>query len=291
MQRLAVLGATLGLLSSAIVAATSTGTADAAATPSCNTLVSGILPSGRLIERAVHNTRMTDEKRTSGALPYKVDYMYGYDYQKVYGGYVHHYIAHTAGQPARAFLIKEVTGSPSLGLMSQGHYQLSPKGRLFADSGRYYTYGVDPSGNLMRWTRFTDNRHDLWFGSAKRVKSGMGGLRTLSFMFTWVSSAGRKDVLYGTTKSGALVQFQIPWSTPAKPKLTTVKKTGFSSYTGLSLSWCNASGTLGSFIAIDKTHNQARWYTLAGQMSPKAANLVRHPLVAPGTNWRLHATF
>ena len=163
--------------------------------------------------------------------------------------------------------------------------------RLVAGSGRYYVYGIDSHGNLKRWTRLQDSAGNVWFGSPKLVARHMGGLKTLSYSWTYQINGGWKDVLYGTTRGGALKQVRIPWRSPGNVKITTIKKTGFAAYTGLSLSICNNNAKYLSIIAIDRVHNKARWYTLPGALAPRGSNLVRRGLVARSADWRLHATF
>lgn len=293
-KRLVPVVAAVALSATALIAVPGTA-ADAAPVATamhCDTGVIGVLPSGRLMERDVRNTVITGEKK-SAPLPYKVDSMYGgVPSDTISGGFVQHFFVHASGRPAKLIDVTDKTASSILTVGVHLRYHLSPVGRTFTASGRFYTYGIAPNGNLTRWTRFTDNAGHYWFANPKVVRAGMGGVKTLSFMFWFKTDSGvRTDMLYATTKSGALKQFQIPWGAPGKPKVTTIKKTGFAQYTGTSLSWCNASGTIGSIVAVDSVHNQARWYTLAGQYKPSGVNLVRHPLVGRGANWRLHAVF
>ncbi len=284
-----------GLLTSSVAAKSAGPTVPSAGAVICKTQVIGVLPNGRLVKRLVTNTRFDSEKVTAAPLPFKVDYLFGWNSEQITGGRQYWWYAFTAGQAARRITVRDLDAEPTLAKPTVvARYRPTMNARLLADSGTYYTYGVDRRGNLMRWTKYIDDHGQYWFDTEhpKLVARNMGSLKTLSFMLTSRLSDGiRRDVLYGTTNAGALKQVQIPWGTPGKSKVTTVKTTGFASYTSLSLSWCNDSGSIGSIIAIDKVNNRARWYHLTSQYRPNVNNLVRHPLVAPGRNWRLHATF
>jgi hypothetical protein len=278
----------LGLASGAIVATTG---AAVAATPTCHTAVDGILPDGRLVDRWVTNTGVDKNHVSTTALPFSVDNMVDVGSESITGGrkyYINTFT--TGGRPHNIDVVRQ-DGSTDLTVTDSGFYSRSFSARLVAGSGRYYVYGVDQHGNLVRWTREGTNDGDYWFAYKTVVARHMGGLKTLSYSWSFKVDGGWRDFLYGTTKSGALKQFQIPWKKPAKVRTTTIRKSGFSSYTGLSLAFCNRNSKYLSIIAIDRTHNRARWYTMPKVLTPRGANLTRRGLVAPGMDWRLHATF
>ena len=276
----------------ATTAATSTA-ADAAAAPSCPTTVSGFQSDGRLVQRAVRGTQVVGEKKSATALSYPVEDAVVMGVADVKDGWVAYVDTFTAGKMPHAIDVTNVSTSASLSVKPDADFRYvgRPNGHLIAGSGRYYIYGLDANGALKRWTRVGDGG-DLAFDNrgAKVVKKGMSGLRTLSYSSTFKIGGALTDVLYGTTTSGALLQFQIPWGHPERVKTTTLRKTGFSAYRGLSLSYCGSNPTYLSFVAIDRVHNQARWFTLRNQTTPVSANLVQRGLVGKGLNWHLHAT-
>jgi hypothetical protein len=287
-KRVAHIAVTLGLVSGGLIA--STGVA-VAATPRCETSVVGVLPSGRLVDRWVKNTGLKKNHVSTDPLPFSVTNMVWTGFEKITGGGKYHVNAFGAGTRPRNLDVTRLDASTDLTVNVTKTYQRSFRPRLVAGSGRYYVYAVNKSGNLKRWTRRHDSAGNLWFDTPKLVARNMGGLKTLSYSWTYKIDGGWKDVLYGTTRGGALKQIRIPWRRPANDKVTTIKKTGFASYTGLSLSFCNNNTNYLSIVAIDRTHNRARWFTMPRALTPCAANLVRRGLVAQGSNWRLHATF
>ena len=287
-KRIAHVAVTLGLVSGAVIV--STGAA-VAATPRCETSVIGVLPSGKLVDRWVTNTALNKDRVSTDPLPFAVNSMVWTGTDKTDGGAVTQINTFTSRARPRNIDVTGQDSSAALTVKVSKVYARSFGPRLVAGSGRYYVYGVDSRGNLKRWTRQRDSAGNLWFDTPKLVARHMGGLKTLSYSWTYKIDGGWKDVLYGTTRSGALKQVRIPWRRPANAKVTTIKKTGFASYTGLSLSFCNDNVRYLSITAIDRVNNRARLYTLPGALTPRGANLVRRGLVARGSDWRLHATF
>lgn len=267
----------------------STGTAVAAA-PTCSTSVMGVLPDGRLVDRWLTNTRQDKEFTSADPLPFSVDNMVFLGSDQVTGGHVRHLNTFSSGTAPRTVDETRLDASPTMTFNVATVYARAFTARLVAGSGRFYVYSVDRHGKLMRWTRQADSAGHVWFGEPKLVARHQGGLKTLSYSWTFKIGGGWKDVLYGTTRSGALKQFKISWKQPASAKVTTVKRSGFASYTGLSLSICNNNSKYVSIIGIDAAHNQARWYTLQRSLS-RHAKLRAGGSAAPGAEWRLHAAF
>lgn len=284
---------TAGLLTAPADAARPDAGRSAATVPTCSTSVIGVLPSGKLLDRWVVNTTLKEERRTAAPLPYTPESMYSLFGEPTETGGVLHSIAHSVGQPAKLVDIIYTDGSPTITTKIVGRYRPTPKARTWANSGRFYGYAITPNGNLTRFTRFRDpDTGQYWMANPKTVKTGMSKIKAMSYSVTQTLTSGvKKDLLYATTRGGALLQIQVPWNTPGKPKVTTLKSTGFAAVTGLSLSFCNKALTIASIIAIEKGNNRARLWTLSSAYNPRPANLTRRPLVAPGAEWRLRATF
>lgn len=287
-KRMATVAVTLGLASASLIV--STGAA-VAATPTCETSVIGVLPNGRLIDRVVKNTSLEKEYVSTAALPFGVNNMVITGGEQITGGRLFHVNTFTSGGRPHNIDVTEHDSPTDLTVAVTKTYSRSIGQRLVAGSARYYVYSVDSHGRLKRWTRAADSAGHYWFDNPKLVARHLGGLKTLSYSWTYKVNGGWRDFLYGTTRGGALKQVQIPWRNPAKAKIATIKKSGFASYTGLSLSFCNNNTKYLSIVGIDRVHNRARWYTLQGVLAPRGANVVRRGWVAPGSDWRLHATF
>lgn len=286
-RRIGHVAVSLGLAAGAL---TATAGAAAAATPTCRTWVVAVTPSGRLMEREVTNTRIIVEKQTAAALPYRVDWLGNAGQSERTGATrLDHFTAFTAGQRPRALDIEAVDSSTTLTVKpSPNTYASGFPARLPAESSSYYRYGVDKRGNLKRWTWFGDGTR-LWFGDPKLVARHMGGLKTLTFDWATKRDGRWVDVLYATTRSGALKQIQVPLKKPSRARIVTLERTGFAAYSAVSPSVCNRSGSHASLIYVDAKHNLARWYTVSRQFTPKSSNVVRRGLVGRGAEWRLHA--
>jgi hypothetical protein len=287
-KRIAHATLALGLVSGGLLAS---GGAAVAAAPTCETAVVGVLPSGKLIDRDVKNTSLVKEYVSTDPLPFPVNNMVWLGGENTATGSVLYARTFTSGSRPHNIDVTFTDGSTELAVDVSKTYSRSFAPRLVAGSGRYYAYGVDGAGNLKRWIWRGDSAGNQWFDSPKLVARHMGGLKTLSYSWTYRIDGRWQDVLYGTTRGGALKQIRIPWRKPAREKVTTIKKSGFASYTGLSLSFCNDNTKYLSIVAIDRVHNKARWYTLKRALTPRATNLTRRGLVARGADWRLHATF
>lgn len=278
----------MGLVASGLIVS---GGAAEAATPSCWTQVIGVTSNGRILNRIVHGTRMTEQKVSTTAVGVPAESIVAFFGRKFTGGVTYRYHVYSPGRRAAEVDVTDRDSSSNLTTKVVGHFGRASNARHLANGAKYFTYGVDGSGNLKRWTRLDDGSGQQYLGAAKTVARNMGNLRTLSYQSSYKASGGNRDVLFGTTRAGALKQIQVPWNAPGKPKITMLRATGFASTTGLSLSQCGLSGSHASIIAIDRTHNRARWYTLRNSFTtPQPSSLVNRGLVARGANWNLHAT-
>ena len=110
----------------------------------------------------------------------------------------------------------------------------------------------------------------------------MRGLTTLAWDARTSVGGVKTDLLWATTKAGALKQIQIPVEDLSGSKVIMVKRTGFKDVTALSASFCNDEATHASLIAIEATNNRARWFTLEDQTTPETSNLINHGLIGKG---------
>lgn len=289
---LAVL-ATLGLAASALVAATGpAANATTAATPTCETALMGILDTdGSLVKRNITNTTVDSERKTATSTGLAITNLLWFDTVKVSGGRVNHIETIVYSSRPRRFSVRDIDAQPNLTLQAGPAYRpagFSP--RLVAGSGRYYVYAVGSDGNLTRWTRFKNDQNQYLYGAPKVVAHNMGGLRTLSYSSTYQLGGKYTDFLYGTSVNGALIQFQIQWSSVANKSIRYLATSGFKTTTGLSLSFCNDNLNYLSVVAIDRNAGEARWFTKAGIIQKSGAEIVDRGLIQPDADWHLHAT-
>lgn len=160
--------------------------------------------------------------------------------------------------------------------------------RLIAQAHGYYRYTLDRRGELVRRTTYQTSDGHLYYGGAHVLLDGLRGLTTLTAAsLDRVVLDGRKtDLLWATTRDGALLQVQVP--AHARARVVTVAPTGFEGVDGLSPMNCTASDET-MFVAVDRQPGTARWYTITDWTHPSAANLVDHGDVVAERPWHLHA--
>jgi len=165
----------------------------------------------------------------------------------------------------------------------------TPGQRLLTEAARSYVYMVDTRGHLNRWTTFKNYDGVFHYGDPKLIRRGMKGIRTLEWNGTLKLHRQRTDVVWATTKGGALVQIQIPVRNPKSARVVVVKREGFGDVSGLSAGICNDDKTVASLITVDRANDRAEWFTLRGQDEPDSSHLFRHGRVARSSSWKLRA--
>ncbi len=286
-NRLVSLAGVAALATSGLVAAGAAPAANAAALD-CPTLVGAVNAANRIVYRTLDNSTVLSTKTSkviSGAI---TSLLPGYSDQ-VSGGSRTIMTAYAPGTRPRLLRVTNLEASDTLSVAAlKTTYTHAFNAKLVANSGSYYVYAVSTStGNLVRWTRYQDRPGTLTFDTPKTVATGMSGLKTLTYAWTFKVDGGYRDFLIATTKSGALKQIQIPHQTPSTEKQVTLATSGFADVVGISPSFCNDNPRHLSMIAINGT--QARWWTLGSQTAPTPSGLVDRGLVAGEHDWNLHA--
>jgi hypothetical protein len=271
-------------------ARTAAPSAAAAAKISCGTQVVGVTNNRTLILRDLNNDAIVGEKTATRALPFKPSSMalaWAKDTQRGYNLGVRTINPH--GRPT-ILTVKAVDGRPHVTYTSDRMLNRSFSPRAFAGSASFYVF-TTTRGVVKRWTSYHNRRGQLFYDDPVVVTKNAPAMATLSYALRKRVDGARSDILWGTTKSGALVQMRVPVTHPDRAKIIVVKRRGFAEVTGLSLSFCGGHAASLSIMAISKSNNNATWYTLKKQFSPRATNLTKHGLAGVGANWRLNATF
>lgn len=255
----------------------------------CYTGVYGVLPSGKILAREVSNRAVVSDLTSSNALSVKPTAMSFYNWEDVEGGRGALFDVYVPGTRPRRMQTLLPTDATEFSFKQVSRQARTFSSKLAAQSGSYYVYGVDRSGRLMQWTRYQSRSGALYLANAKLVARGMGGLKTLVLNSAQRKDGVKFDLLYGTTRKGALMQFQVPWLKPGNSKVTTIRRTGFAKVTGLSTSVCNQDVTHGSILAVNRKANTAQWFTLRNQLRPSGERLVNHGRIAKNANWRITA--
>lgn len=256
----------------------------------CRAALVGVNGAGRFVERNMRNGTVLGQKQSTTALPFGVTNLGFFGQASISGGVKTKFTTITPGGRPRILTVKDLDASSTLTYTSRrmSNTRFSP--RLFTNSGGYHVFALAGSGDLKRLVTYRDSNGDVYFGDARLVLHNMGGLKTLSFYNRQSIGGVNTDILYATTKAGALKQIRVPVKRPGRARTITVKRSGFATYTGLSLGRCNQDAANAYIIGIDAPDNLARYYVLTRQARPSATNLSLKGRAGTGVSWRLHAT-
>ena len=117
--------------------------------------------------------------------------------------------------------------------------------------GYPYLYAVS-GDSLVRWKATYANGY-VPIEPVTVAATGFASVRTLSVGRVVDLGGGRQaDALLTTLASGALVQLTVPYDTPTAMTSTTLKATGFGSYTSLGTGWCETGDGLAMLGITDK---------------------------------------
>jgi len=141
-------------------------------------------------------------------------------------------------------------------------------------------------GNLARWTTYRrSNGSGLYFANRIALRSGLK-LKTVAYAGRPTINRVKTDVLFATTKGGALLTIHVPVNKPANTKVRVVKRTGFRRYTGLSTATC---GRAFGILFIDRG-DLAHMYSITHVLNPSAGDVTREYRVGADFGWSLTAT-
>lgn len=286
----------LALVTAAAVALPVVG-AEVAAAPAataaelqCSAGVYGFTPKGKLLLRRVRNTTVVSHKSTSTPLSYRVTQL-GFMWQdKAAGGYNTHLAAIAADGRPRALLIKDRDGSGTLQNSSRLMLNRNFEPRLFTNSGGTEVFALDNLNRLQRLQTYRDDSGRFVFDNSRVVLRRMGGLKTLSFYNRQRIDGVNTDILYATTKTGALKQIRIPVRRPGDARGITVKRSGFGAFNGLVLGLCDGDVSKAFVIGVNARDNLAKSFVLRRAGHPSAANLTLMGRMDRRYTWKLHAT-
>lgn len=256
----------------------------------CSAGVYGFTPKGKMLLRRVENTTVVNQKSTPTPLSYRVTQL-GFMWQeKVAGGFNTHLSAIAADGRPRALLVKDRDGSSTLQNSSRLMLNRNFEPRLFTNSGGTEVFALDNLNRLQRLQTYRDDSGRFVFDSGRVLLRRMGGLKTLSFYNRQQIGGVNTDILYATTKTGALKQIRVPVRRPGDARVLTVKRSGFGAFNGLVLGACDGDLAKAFIIGVNARDNLAKSFVLLGQGHPSAANLTLMGRMDRRYTWKLHAT-
>lgn len=261
-----------------------------AAEPSCRAMVVGLNPANKLLMRLVEDNKVIHKKATSSPLPYGSIQLGLLAGETIDGGWKNTYAAIAKDGRPRVLTTTDREGSNVIKHSSTRMLNKNFAPRLFTTSGGFQVFALDGRNRLQRLTTYHNDSGRLFFGDDRVVLERMGGLKTLSFYSRQKIDGVKTDILYATTKAGALKQIRVPVRRPGNARVLTVKRSGFAHFTGLSLGRCDSDLSKVLVIGISKPRNVARSYVLTRALRPRAANLTDLGRVDKRYDWKLHAT-
>jgi hypothetical protein len=235
--------------------------ADRAGEPNCSTGLVIATDDGRVRYDLVEKDKVTSSRPSKRKLGFTVS-AWGF-YDDIDGKKTDVFQLNAITSKGERKVSLSFTGKKKIGLSSTRYAKARGfKPVLFADGYTYYAYIVTSSGQLQRWTltRFRDGK--VRFADKVALADGMSELTSLQTTAVFKLKGSAKEVLYGTTVGGALVQLTIPIKRPQRMKTRTLLSSGLEGVTELSWSTCGNSLDHTSLIAVDPEAGTARWVTI-----------------------------
>lgn len=160
-------------------------------------------------------------------------------------------------------------------------------------------FAVDQKGVLRRWHLLYNDRGQRYLGAGKVVRRGLDGLKTLTLHGTFPLAGGHTAILFGTTRSGALVQIRVGDRNPDRVddavgpvRLVWLRKRGFGRYDAAALGECHITHNQAAITLIDRDADRARLYKLPQAVTaPAGSRLVDLGEVGPNAHWQFRAAF
>lgn len=275
--------------------------ADARAAVTCRTSIWGVTSANRLLWRSTRNNSLSrPDVIAAGTLPSRATSLIhkdsGRDGDAAGDRWWQEMVTLNADGTPRLLTAEGTIGGETVTWKSKPLRNRNFRHRVLSKGGGFNYFAVDQAGNLRRWILFHNDRGQLYFGGSQVVRRGMGGLKTLTYA-TSIKDAGQTTaVLFGTTRSGALLQIRVGDRAPrrtddrvGKVRVVTLRKTGFGAYNAVSPTWCNNSPYFPGLTYIDSKADIARLYTLKGIAAANPANLVNRGRVGRNAHWRIRA--
>jgi hypothetical protein len=268
-------------------AAAAAGTAARAAL-TCKGGVIGFSQDGHLVNRGVTNKKVIADNLSTNTVAFNPT---GFTFQggtQVDGGFEQLMTTiNTDGQARTIRVLYGPDNGPATITSVANMRNRNFDGRLLAGSGSSKDFILDKAGTLKLYQTYAETTGRLFWAKPVVVRRNLGGLTSLVFFGRLTVDGVKKDILWATTRHGALLQLQVPARQVTKAKVIVVKKRGFKNVTGISPSACNKTATIGSLVALQGTKNQAHFYTIKNQTHPLASNLVDHGLFPAGNDWNI----
>jgi hypothetical protein len=268
-MRRSTLLTTLALATSALVLASPSSavpplddvrSTDRAGQPKCTTGLVIATDDGRVRYDIVDRNKVTASRPSQGKFGFKVK-AWGF-YDDIDGKKTDVFQLNAITSKGDRKVSLSFTGNKKIGLSSTPYSKASGfKPVLFADGYTFYAYIVTKTGQLQRWTLTRYPGGKVRYASKVVLDKGLD-LTSLQTTTVFKLKGAYKEVLYGTTADGALLQFTVPLKKPAGMKTRTIVDSGLEGVQELAWSSCNDDLAYTSLIAVDPDAGVAQWVTV-----------------------------
>lgn len=252
----------------------------------CKTSVTGVDSENRLVYYTVRNDLVIERRssRPLGFRPANLGYL-GTDYTST--GSTTRMTATTADGVPRELSVVERDDSRTLQFSATTFGQKNYRPRLFTDAYSYFGYTINHVGVLQRWTLVRLRTGQLSYRYPVTVATNLKN--TVAITPASLKSQPSADILYTTTKLGALRLLTVPHERPEDRSFRTLSARGYAGVTELSGSYCNGKDR-GVVIGIDPTAGTATWTVVTDVSSPARARSDLKGAIRRQVDWNLHAT-
>lgn len=259
---------------------------DARAGLVCKTSVTGVDSDNRLVEYTVRNDLVIDRRssRPLGFRPTNLGYL---DADFTSGGATTRLTATAEDGVPRELRVVKRDDTRTLRVSATAFSQKNYRPRLFTDAYSFYAYTINHVGVLQRWTAVRLRTDRLSYRYPVTLATNLKN--TVALTPASLRSRPDADILYTTTKFGALRLLTVPHAAPESRSFRTLSRQGYAGVTELSSSYCNGQDR-GVVIGIDPTAGTATWTVVTDVSSPGRARSDLKGTIRRQVDWGLHAT-
>lgn len=240
------------------------------AAPVCLAGLSGLTPQRRMHFYDLKNGKVKKVTRSRNKLAYRVTAWGFFDSTPTKTGRVLRLNAVAKNGVPRQ--VSATFKGRSLRLSSRSYATRGFSPDLYADSLGFHAYTVQ-GDKLFRWSliRLPDGR--TTYGQKVDLGGGFRELTSLQATSIFTVRKTKKEILYGTTESGALVQLMIPLKKPTQGTIRTLATSGYEGVTELAWSICDDDLTHHYLAAVSPADQSATWTTITTATTAPEATL------------------
>lgn len=264
----------------------------------CSTGLYGVSTANRITARSLDDGRVRNNAVVPRSLPFKVTSMGYGDSGGDEQGFFFEILSQSADKKLRLTTVRYKWSIRNSRWTARPLANGAFRHRLLTGSLDNY-FAVDPQGVLRRWHLLRNDRGQRYLGGGTAVRRGLGGLKTLTHYGTFRRKGGNLAIMFGTTRTGALVQIRVVDRNPKRVdepvggvRLVRLRNTGFGKYDTATVGTCNDAYNQAAITFIDRDADRAHLYKLTRAITePAGTRLVDLGPVGEHAHWQFRAAF